>query len=407
MDKLAFLTADKKSNLKNRQIRQKRDIIRYLSKSNSAKSIPEIAKKIKTSVPTGTKLTKALLDANYLMEEGKKETDNGRRPTLYALNNDKFYVVGVEILSKFMHVSIVRIDLKTVHQNLNRQFILEDSLECRQLINSFIAKTIQESGISNQQIIGVGVGMSEKIHRQTNELAIQSNESEISFKAYLEKELALPVILNHDTRAIGIAEQAMGIAKGVDNVLVVKVSRSLGLSIIVNKKTILGGQGLAGNFAHLRFKDGERLCPCGKTGCLGTEVGGNALQNDLLNALQNGRKSLHFQLEKADTYKYHDVLDAVMMGDALSMQLLQVQGDKLGQALGNVINLLNPDLIVIGGEFVMVQNFFIDAIRMGIKKTALLDALMSCKIEASTLGRYLSSKAGACMFLKSCDMIEY
>ena len=61
------------------------------------------------------------------MQKGKKETDNGRRPTTYALNTEKFYVVGVEILEKFIHASIVRIDLETVHQAKNRQFELTDT----------------------------------------------------------------------------------------------------------------------------------------------------------------------------------------------------------------------------------------------------------------------------------------
>ena len=407
MDKLGFLTTDKKSNLKNRQLKQKRNIIQYLSKSDSPLSIPEISEYIKTSVPTGTKLTKVLLENQYVIEEGKKETDNGRRPTTYAINSDKFYVVGVEILEKFIHASIIRIDLETVHQALNRQFILEDTPTCLDNIIHFIKSTIQESGIQTSQIIGIGIGMTGSVNGHTGEPTNYFNSQEQSFKKKLETALQLPVVLDNDTRAIGIAEQVMGIAKGIENVLVVKVSRNLGLSIILNREIILGGMGFAGNLAHLRFKDGERLCNCGKQGCLGTEVSGDALRLDLLAALQKGEKSLHFQKEKAATYQYHDILDAVLNGDALAIKLLQTQGDKLGQALGNIVNLLNPDLIVIGGEFVMVQDFMLDAIKIGIKKTALLDSLNSCQIEASTLGRYLSSKAGACMLLKACDMIEY
>ncbi len=406
MDKLEFLSDNKNSNLRNRQLKQQRDIIRHLSKSPFPLSIPEISEYIKTSVPTGTKLTKELLKNNYILAEGKKETDNGRRPTTYALNTDKFYVVGVEILEKFLHASIVRIDLDTVYQAKNRKFILSDTPECLDEITRFIQSTIKESGIQADQIIGVGIGMTGGVNRQRESIKF-FNFDDNSLKQYLENKLSLPIILDNDTRAIGIAEQVLGIAKGVENVLVIKVSRNLGLSIILNRKTIVGGTGLAGNFAHIRFKEGERLCNCGKTGCIGTEVAGDALKKDLIEALQNGERSLYFQLDKIDTYQYHDILDAVLKGDALAFKILHDQGDKLGQALGNMVNLLNPDLIVIVGEFVMVKDFLIDAIRIGIRKTALLEPLTTCKIEASTLGRYLSSKAGACMLLKACDMIEY
>ncbi len=407
MDKLEFLSDTKNSNLRNRQLEQQRNIIRHLSKSTSPLSIPEISEFIKTSVPTGTKLTKELLKNNYILAEGKKETDNGRRPTTYALNTNKFYVVGVEILEKFIHASIVRIDLEAVHQAKNRQFELTDTPACLNEITQFIQTTIKASGIQAEQIIGVGIGMTGGVNRHTGESINYFNYDNDSLKKHLEKELALPIVLDNDTRAIGIAEQVLGIAKGVENVLVVKVSRNLGLSIILNRQTIIGGTGLAGNFAHIRFKAGERLCKCGKTGCIGTEVAGDALKNDLAEALENGERSLHFQLDKIDTYQYHDILDAVLKGDALAFKVLHDQGDKLGQALGNMVNLLNPDLIVLVGEFVMVKDFLIDAIRIGIRKTALLESLRTCKIEASTLGRYLSSKAGACMLLKACDMIEY
>lgn len=407
MDKLGFLTENKNSNLRNRQLNQQRNIIRYLAKADSPLSIPEISDYIKTSVPTGTKLTKELLQNQYIVEEGKKETDNGRRPTTYAPNTNKFYVVGVEILEKFIHASLLNINLETVHQAANRQFKLKDTKACLDEIIEFIQNMVTESGINIDQIIGVGIGMTGSVNGHTGEPLDYFKKQAISFKKYLEKELHWPIILDNDTRAIGIAEQVMGTAKGVENVLVVKVSRSLGLSIILNREMIMGGMGVAGNLAHIRFKDGERLCACGKQGCLGTEVSGDILLLDLIEAINQGGKSLHFHEDKIGSYQYHDILDAVLNGDALAIKLLQVQGDKLGQALGNIVNLLNPDLIVIGGEFVMVQDFMLDAIKIGIKKTALLNSLKSCRIEASTLGRYLSSKAGACMLLKACDMVEY
>ena len=407
MKKLGFSAKDKKSNLKNRQLSQQRNVVRLLSKSKEALTIPQIAILIKTSIPTGTKVVKELVENNYVLEEGKRETDNGRRPTVYTLNLKNFYVVGVEILAKFIHVSVVRIDMETVFQAVNRQFILENTEGCLDYITSFIQTTITESGVKNHQIIGVGVGMTGSVNGHTGEPINYFNSLALPFKTFLENSLDVPVFVDNDTRAIGTAEQVLGIAKGVENVLVVKVSRNLGLSIILNRKTIVGAMGFSGNFAHTQFEGGERLCSCGKKGCLGTKIAGDALKNDLEDALQNGETSLYFTLNNVDNYQYHDILDASLNGDALSIQLLQKQGDVLGQALGNVVNLLNPDLIVIGGEFVMVKDFFIDAIKMGIKKTALVDTLANCRIEASTLGRYLSSKAGACMLLKAFDMIEH
>lgn len=390
-----------------RQYKQLKIIISHLAKSSEGLSISEITKNVNTSVPTCTKLVKTLVKKGLVLEKGKKLTENGRKPTVYGLNKNKFYVVGVEILSKWIHASVIRVDLKTEYENLNRDFVLESTPACLEFIIQFIEKTIEASGIELSQIIGVGIGMTGSVNGHTGQSAKYFVNNEISFKTQLENRLQLPVIIDNDTRAIGIAEQVMGIAKGVENALIVKVSRGLGLSIILNRAIVFGGTGFAGNFGHTRFIGGNRHCTCGKKGCLRTEVSGTALKNDLVEAIKNGETSHYFTLKKIEDYQYHDVLDAALKGDPLSIELLQIQGDKLGQALGNVVNLLNPDLIVIGGEFVMVKDLFIDAVKVGIRRTAFFEALQNCVILPSSLGRYLSSKAGGCMLLKSYEMTEY
>ena len=107
-----------------RQQKQFKNIVRCLSKSDAAFTIPDIAEYVKISVPTCTKLVRMLVEKKYLIEEGKKETENGRRPEFYGLNKEHFYAIGVEILLKFIHVSIVRIDSELLYETSNNQFIL-------------------------------------------------------------------------------------------------------------------------------------------------------------------------------------------------------------------------------------------------------------------------------------------
>jgi predicted NBD/HSP70 family sugar kinase len=389
-----------------RQQKQFKNIVRCLSKSDSALSIPDIAEYVKISVPTCTKLVRTLVEKSYLIEEGKKETENGRRPEFYALNKQRFYAIGVEILLKFIHVSIVRIDSKLLYETSNNQFVLENTPEGLQYVVTFIKDAITENQLKNDQIIGLGVGLAGTVNVHTGETKY-FNFMGVSFKKYLENTFKIPVIIDTDTRAIGIAEQVMGKAQGIENVLIVKVSRSIGLSVILNGKMIVGGTGQAGEFGHLQLGKLGRLCVCGKKGCLETEVSGVALQIDLKEALIEGEISNYLQVENVDSYQYHDVLKAVLNGDALALKLILNQADKLGQALGNIVNLLNPDLIVISGEIVMIQDFYIDALKMGLKKTSLIDSLANCRVEVSNLGRYFSSKAAAAIVFKNYDLTKY
>ncbi|MFT5800992.1 MAG: transcriptional regulator of PTS gene [Nonlabens sp.] len=398
---------EKGANKKNRQLKQLKYIVRHLSKSEDALSIPEIAEHVKISVPTGTKLVKELVEEGLVIEEGKKVTENGRKPAVYTIDKSKFYAVGVEVLSKWIHVSIVRIDLETVHEVAHRQFILEDTEECLNYIIGLIQGTIVDSPASIDNIIGVGIGLTGSVNGHTGKSADYFTNMERSLKKHMEDALGLPVMIDNDTRVIGTAEQVLGVAKGVENVLVIKVSRDLGLSIIIERHLIFGANGFAGNFGHIQYGTKGRLCTCGKKNCLRTEVSGNALFQDLKEALEAGEESIYFKLEEIESYSYHDILDAVLKGDALSIKLLMDQGDKLGQAIGSVINLLNPNMVVLGGEIVMVKEFILDAVKAGMRKTGLVSSLKACKLEASGLGRYFSSRGAACMVLKNYELINY
>jgi predicted NBD/HSP70 family sugar kinase len=389
------------------QLKQLKHIVRHLSAADASLTIPEIAADVKISVPTSTKLMKDLLEKKYVLEDGKRETENGRKPEIYSLNKDKFYAVGVEVLLKWIHVSVVRIDSKVAYQAHNEKFVLENTQACLDYIISFIRSAINKTGLGHDQFIGIGIGLAGTVNGHTGESTHYFNSPESPMAEQLESAFKLPVFIDSDTRVIGIAEQVLGEARGIENVLIVKVSRSLGLSIILNSQIVFGAKGFAGEFGHLQLGKKDRLCTCGKKGCLDTEVSGNALLKDLEEALINGETSIHFQLEKFNTYRYHDIFAAALKGDALSIRLLIEQGDKLGQALGNIVNLLNPNLIVIGGEYVKVKSFFMDAVNMGLKKSGLIDSLAECETKVSTLGADLSSKAAAFMVFKSYRLTKY
>ena len=404
LDLLEFIS---ENGINGRKIDNKKKIIRLLSKHKESLSIPEIAIFIDVSIPICTTLIRELADDKLVKKQNKKTSENGRRPFTYSLNKSSFYVVGVEILSNFIQLGVFSVNLESVHTVTDRKFILSKEIKCLDAITLFIDNSLQDSGIDRDKIIGIGVGMVVVAKDYKGELSVNFGEELISLKEHLEAKINLKVIIENDTRTIGVAEQALGAAKGVANVLVVKVSRTVGLSIIVDRHIVKGSHGVSGNINHIQFEKGSKLCNCGKVGCLGTEIGGNALLTDLKSAIMADKISMYFNKLELSNYQYHDILDAVLNGDELSIELIQDQGYKLGKALGNIINLLDPELVVIGGEYTMVKDFFIDAVRIGVKKTSLIGSVKHCKIKASKLGRYLGAKAGACMLLKDSDMIDF
>lgn len=392
-------------SIKSRQQKQSGRILRYLAKKQNGTSIPEIADHVRISVPTTTKLINELIEQDCINEVGKRETDNGRKPVLYSINKERFYAVGLEVVLKRIEVKIVRIDKEVIYEARDNDFLLENTGDCLNFVIDFIRRAIDNSGIDFQQIMGIGIGITGRVDRNTGHTINYFNFLNVSFAATVEANTGLPTVVDNDTRVLGIAEQVVGKAKNVSNALVLNVSRGLGISLIVNKKLVAGGNGFAGEFGHMQFGQSQRLCMCGKKGCLGTMVSGYALEQDLEEALISGEASIHFKLANSDSYRYDDVLEAAIRGDALSIKLIQKQGECLGEALGNLLNLLNPELIIIGGKLAVVGDLFITSVKMGMKKSALINPLMLCKISLSDLKKEAVSDGAAYMFWKKYEMI--
>ncbi|NWJ52392.1 MAG: ROK family protein [Bacteroidetes bacterium] len=393
------------SNNASRQQKQRSRIVKCLSKSEEPLTIPEIANVVRISLPTAIKLTNELIDSKWVIEEGKKETESGRRPTLYTLNKELICAVGVEILLKSIQVTILKIGFDVIISEQDKTFVLENTQECLDKVIAFIAGAISKSGRSKDQIMGIGIGITGRVNTNTGESITYFNFLDKPLANYVEEQLLLPTVIDNDTRVQGIAENVLGKGKNTQNTLIINMSRGLGMSILLDKKIVRGEMGFAGEFGHMHFGQENRHCMCGKQGCLGTEVSGYALEEDLKNALAKGETSINFSNDSIEPIRYDAILNAAINGDALAINLIQNQGEKLGSALGNIINLLNPSLIVIGGKFARVKDIFTDPVKMGLKKTALMNAANVCKIVSSELTEQAGPQGAACLVFGRNEMI--
>jgi len=204
---------------------------------------------------------------------------------------------------------------------------------------------------------------------------------------------------------MGLAEQVLGQAKEARNALILNVSRGLGMTIIANRRLITGGMGFAGEFGHMQMGNSDKLCICGKRGCLGMEVSGYALEENFKQAIKEGGTSLAINDKPLEDIRYDDILEAANQGDGLCINLLQEMGEILGMALGNIVNLLNPELIIIGGKFAQAGYMFSDSIKTGMNKTALTLPLKYVTLKTSQLGSESGSIGASAMVFKQHDLI--
>jgi len=400
-----FLRDIEDVNNKNRQYAQKRKIVALLNKSEKPLTIPGICKKVRLSIPTGTKLINELIDDGVIVESGKKETDNGRRPSLYQTDSNYAYSLGLVILLKGISFSVFNMGMTEVYSAEDESFILENTTDCLNKVIGFIKKSTEDSGIDKNRLLGLGIGITGRVNSLTGNSFNYFNFLEKSLAGHLSKSLGFPVFIDNDTHVLGLAEQVLGEARNVENAFVVNLSRGLGMAIIANSKLVGGEQGFAGEFGHIQFAESDKLCLCGKRGCLGTEVSGHALEQNFLEQIKSGKTSLLINSKDIDSIRYEDIIQAAWEGDALSISLIHNMGFLIGKALGNMINLLNPKTIIIGGKFSMVKDILTDSIKLGMTHTALSLPLRSCELTFSSIGVDAGIKGAGVMVLKQLEII--
>lgn len=390
---------------KGRQQAQKRKLVSILNKADQALTIPELCKKVRLSVPTGTRLINELIDQKLIVESGKKETENGRRPSVFRVDKNYAYSVGVIVLLKGLLISVYNLAMEEVYSVDMDGFILENNQKCLDTVSSHINNTIQKSGVKRSKILGMGIGITGRISTKTGTSYNYFNFLESSLVEYFESGFRFPVYVDNDTHMLGLAEQVFGKAKDIKNAFIVNLSQGLGLAMITNGEVVAGEQGFAGEFGHMQFGESDKLCLCGKRGCLGTEVSGYALEQDFRKHLEAGENSLLVINGKKQDISYKDIIHAAREGDALSISLTHQIGFKLGKALGNLLNLLNPGVIIVGGRFSPAREVLTESIKSGMIHTALSLPLRSCDLTFSNLGPDAAIKGAGALVLRRLQLI--
>ena len=188
----------------------------------------------------------------------------------------------------------------------------------------------------------------------------------------LSKKIGLKCIIKNNTQAMAFGELCLHNRERFRNFLLVNISWGLGLGIVIDGKVYGGNNGYAGEFGHINTYDNEVICHCGKKGCLETEVSGMAMQRVLTERIHNGEATiLKDKINTGKNLTASDILEAIDNEDPLCIDLIENMGIKLGKQLANLINLFNPEAVIISGSLSRENTYFTEAIKSSIRKFSL------------------------------------
>jgi N-acetylglucosamine repressor len=224
----------------------------------------------------------------------------------------------------------------------------------------------------------------------------------------LRQVFGLPVVFNHNSKLRAFAEQHFGLARNRKNVLMIQVDWGLGLGIIINGKLYSGKSGYAGEFGHLPIVDNGILCSCGKQGCLETMVSATAITRIARQGIREGRSSLIRELVHGDEEKVDIsiVIDAANRGDQFAISIFSEAGYWLGKGIVYLIQIFNPELIVLGGRVAEASQFIMAPIQQAINTFSNRDISNDTEIKFSALGQRAGTLGAAAYALEKIASLK-
>lgn len=350
----------------------------------------EIAKNIKLTPPTVTNLVNELLEANLVKESEMGVSKGGRKPILLSINATGFYVIGVDVGVHKLRVVIADINANIIEERIVPLLKGINKEQLIQVIKESINDIINLSKLTKTKIIGVGVGMHGIVdYKQGISIfAPNLNLRNIPIKEEIEKEFKLPVKVENDAKVLALGEKWFGYGLDLENMVCLNVGIGVGAGIIFNDKLFHGLNGIAGEIGHTVLDLDGPKCACGNYGCLQTLCGGEAVRNYAIKEILLGRKSMILELVKGEKDKITGEIihQAALAGDTLALEVLEKSGKYLGVGISNLINILNPELVVLSGGVTKAGSFILDRVKEEVRKRVLTDEAKQTRIVISKLG---------------------
>ncbi len=364
------------------------DIIRHLYYHGEL-TIPMLSKLTNLTVPTVGKLVEELLQQHILIVKGKAASSGGRCAFSYALNAGMAYCVVVCVERFTMRIAMTNIRNEFVTPITSVNIGIATPNEMLKILQQNVRRVINESGVNRKLIMGIGVAIPGLINKNSGINYSYFGNANRSTTEIFAKMFPYPVLVQHDMDVMARAEHIMGVGRRVENMLYLYLGATgIGLGIITNGQLYLGHEGFVGEIGHIPIADNNKLCHCGKTGCLETEISETALAAKILESIQGGASTILSSYLQNGNYELtlQHILQALHGGDPFTINLFSQLSEHLSKAITIVLHLLNPELIVLGGELSGAQQYLLLPIQQHLNKYALPQLLKNCRITISTMG---------------------
>jgi predicted NBD/HSP70 family sugar kinase len=375
------------NGLEKKKFRTRQRIIKYLF-LNEQGSCNEIARHIKLSSPSVQASINKLVAEQLVEDIGQGLSTGGRRPIQYGLKKGTFFILCIDVCRFHVKMAILNSKFRFVSDMQSHEITFKDDAQYLDHVCVLAEELIKSTGIEREKLVGIGLDMPGVINSAKGiNFSYFYNPDEALTKT-LERRFGCPVFLENDTNVIAQTEHWKGRAKGAGNALILQLSWGIGLGMILNGKLYTGYSGFAGEFSHIPAKENGKLCWCNKRGCLETVASASALSAKIKEGLSNGELS-SFSKEIDPNKEYIDpsvVINAAKMGDQFAVNCLSEVGFELGKGLSILIQIFNPEVIVLCDAMSRAGQYIITPIRHTLNSYCNPLIINDVRIELSDFG---------------------
>lgn len=368
------------------KVRQKKRILSLLH-ANGNLSAPDLSKRLKISLPTCIVLLNDLMLQGYVKNIGIGESSGGRKPNLFGLPEDSFYVISCDF-ARF-NASMVICDC--YNKFVTPVILIDTHIDDPDLVEKLFQaaqKLMTENQIPNEKIFGLGVDMPGLIDSKVGLNYTIKDKKRQNIGRDLKHRFNKLIYIDNDARMHAYGEFHFGAGKGYKDAIIIHWSWGLGLGIIVNGQLYSGNKGFAGELSHIPMVENGDLCICGKRGCLETIASSNTVMKRVMQGFADNQISSLINQFKDHPEKVtpEDVINMARQGDEFCISILNEVGKAMGKGLSYIIQLLNPEVIVLSGPLSKARQYVLSPIQQSLNRLCLEKISGNTAVIVSDLG---------------------
>lgn len=346
----------------------------------------ELARQTGLSTATVSNIVKTMAGVGSI--ETEPTTSSGRRALLVRLSNNGAVAVGVDFGRRHLRIVLVSLGFTVVEEQFLELPIGHRAEESIDRAAQLLARMLEDHGITASAVLGVGVGIPGPIDRRTGTVVQGAILPEwVGIHLHdLEKRLHFPVVFDNDANLGALAEVTWGPHNTVDNLVFIKIGSGIGAGLILGGHPFSGSFGITGEIGHETITDNGVVCHCGNRGCLETVA-----STSVMMALLGTRAPVTTA----------DIVQNAIAGDAATLRVLDDAGAAIGRGLASIANLINPEVIVIGGPLADLGQILLAPIERGLLRHAVPSIGESTRLVMSSLGDRAEALGAASLVLQS------